>query len=212
MPNVGQPHQTHRQPKGWLWYHALNLSINDHFTTHITYSEWEDPDKSQNPIPTTSPVGEITSPHRETSDIQKLQGTKERSVGGSQQSAALADSSLTKLLNSGWNAAPLSLKVKNTQRVTHVHAKTHFPSSLTSAWLCLWQWGRLLQLAFWPSQGHPLQLHIIWRRAVRSPQVQVCPKGLILPRSGPERLFQWKKKVKNSGILCSFSSSSYSTC
>lgn len=123
----------------------------------ITCSEWKDPDKSQNPIPPTSPVGEVASPHRETTNIQELQGTKERNVGGSQQSTALGDPSLAKLLNS----APLSLKVKNT--VIHVsHAKTHFPSSLTSAWLCLGQGGRLHNQLFsresqglsYPPQGH----------------------------------------------------------
>lgn len=57
--SVGQPHQTHRQVKGWPWYHYLTLSINDHFTIHITYSDCEDPDKSQNPTPPISPVGEL---------------------------------------------------------------------------------------------------------------------------------------------------------
>lgn len=163
MPSVGQPHQTHSWIPGWLWHDALNLSTSHRFTTHITYPGWQDPDKSQNPIPPTSPGGEGASPPRETTHVQKLRGIKGRKVGGSHQGAVLRDpwqphlwpSCAEMPLHSCW-------RWKIHMQDTHLYPKRHFPSALTSDWLRLWQGGRLLQpalstgklAAFWPSQKH----------------------------------------------------------
>lgn len=195
-PSEGQPHQTHGWIKCWLWHNALNLSTNHRFTTCITYSGWQDPDKSQKPIPPTSSAGEGASPARETTQIQKLQSIKRRRVGGSHQGPALGDpcqpqlrqSSAEMLLHYHWRW--------KTHTRTHpcTHPKTRFPSALPSAWLHLWQGGSFPQPALSKgklvaSSSSLLQLHTAWPRAIGSPQTHVCPRGLSLPRSGPGRMF-----------------------
>lgn len=152
MPSVRQPYQIHNWIKGWLWHHTLNLSTNNHSTTHITYPGWQNPNSSQIPIPAASSVGKGSSSPRGATQVQKLQDTKGRTVKGSHQSAALA------LATVCWNAAPLSPKVKTTQTHMHIPQK----SFSIGTHLCLWQGGRSLRLAlsmgklraFWSSQRY----------------------------------------------------------
>lgn len=198
MPSVRQPYQIHDWIKGWLWHHTLNLSTNNHSTTHITYPGWQNPNSSQIPIPAASSVGKGSSSPRGATQVQKLQDTKGRTVKGSHQSAALA------LATVCWNAAPLSPKVKTTQTHMHIPQK----SFSIGTHLCLWQGGRSLRLAlsmgklraFWSSQRYNCSYQRAWRRAIRSLQKH---------RSVPEFLFYQglgecfsQNQVKNTGLLC----------
>lgn len=123
------------QPKGWLWYHALKLSISDHFTTRITYSEWEAPGKSQNP--THPPAQEVRLLHH-TEKLPTFRSYREQRKECWTQPAKHSPGRPIsgKVVKLWLECCSTSLKVKNTRRVIHVHAKTHLPSSLTSAWLC----------------------------------------------------------------------------
>lgn len=191
-PSVGQPHQTHSWIPGWLWHDALNLSTSHRFTTHITYPGWQDPDKSQNPIPPTSPGGEGASPPRENyprSEIMRHQGKEGR--GQPPRCSPVWPLAAPALAKPCWNAAPLSLKVQNTYAR---HTRTPQKTFSISTHLCLTpslagrqapttgsfhrKAGGFLTLPKAP-RGHPLQLRSAWPKATGSPQThRSVPKVL----------------------------------
>lgn len=176
LPSVGQPHQTHspRADYGTMLKSWASATISPPASPTLS----EKPLVKARIPPTHQPRRWDCFTTQGNYQHSGATGNKEKSVGHSQQSTALGDPSLAKLLNSDWNAAPHHWRLK-THEESYMYMPKHiyhhhsplpdFVAGRHAATTCSFQ-GKARGFLTLPRapMGHPLQLHTIGRRAVRS--------------------------------------------